>query len=143
MRLGLILLSLTLSKKKSVVITSCLRVTTIKAQATTNDKTYEIASTMWTIIEMNVAIICACLPQVRALLARLFPGLLQSQSYRISRNRKRGHSGSTDAAKVLVPGEEAARTRASSNEDVINLTETQSTVPRTSEHRPDYDGLYV
>ncbi|RYP21171.1 hypothetical protein DL767_009317 [Monosporascus sp. MG133] len=40
-----------------VVITSCLRTTTINAQARTTDKTFDIASTMWTILEMNVAIL--------------------------------------------------------------------------------------
>ncbi|KAI1213372.1 uncharacterized protein F4807DRAFT_456715 [Annulohypoxylon truncatum] len=59
-----------------VVITSCLRVTTIDLQATTPDPTYEIASTMWTIIEMNVAIVCACLPQIRPLVVKWFPKLM-------------------------------------------------------------------
>ncbi|KAI0379556.1 hypothetical protein F5Y04DRAFT_271863 [Hypomontagnella monticulosa] len=59
-----------------VVITSCLRVTTIDLQATTPDPTYEISSTMWTIIEMNVAIVCACLPQIRPLIVRWFPKLM-------------------------------------------------------------------
>ncbi|KAK7949471.1 hypothetical protein PG988_016110 [Apiospora saccharicola] len=59
-----------------VVITSCLRVTTINVQATTSDQTYDIASTMWTVIEMNVAIVCACLPQIRPLIVKLFPRLM-------------------------------------------------------------------
>ncbi|KAH8674315.1 hypothetical protein BX600DRAFT_433899 [Xylariales sp. PMI_506] len=63
-----------------VVITSCLRITTINIQATTNDQTYDIASTMWTIIEMNVAIICACLPQIRPLIAKVFPKLMATYS---------------------------------------------------------------
>ncbi|KAI1413018.1 hypothetical protein F5Y13DRAFT_199502 [Hypoxylon sp. FL1857] len=61
-----------------VVITSCLRVTTIDLQATTPDPTYDIASTMWTIIEMNVAIVCACLPQIRPLIVKWFPKLMPS-----------------------------------------------------------------
>ncbi|KAI1102561.1 hypothetical protein F4804DRAFT_261064 [Jackrogersella minutella] len=61
-----------------VVITSCLRVTTIDIQATTSDPTYDIASTMWTVIEMNVAIVCACLPQIRPLIVRWFPKLMPS-----------------------------------------------------------------
>ncbi|KAI2464683.1 hypothetical protein F4781DRAFT_58118 [Annulohypoxylon bovei var. microspora] len=59
-----------------VVITSCLRITTIDIQATTSDPTYDIASTMWTIIEMNVAIVCACLPQIRPLIIKWFPKLM-------------------------------------------------------------------
>ncbi len=56
-----------------VVITSCLRMTTINIAATSPDSTYDIASTMWTMIEMNVAIVCACSPMIRPLLVRLFP----------------------------------------------------------------------
>ncbi|KAI8962143.1 hypothetical protein F5Y11DRAFT_324019 [Daldinia sp. FL1419] len=59
-----------------VVITSCLRVTTIDIQARTPDPTYYIASTMWTIIEMNVALVCACLPQIRPLIVKWFPKLM-------------------------------------------------------------------
>lgn len=64
------------SDPSSVVITSCLRVTTIDVQAKTPDKTYDISSTMWTAIEMNVAIVCACLPQIRPLIIKLFPRLM-------------------------------------------------------------------
>ncbi|KAI1486441.1 hypothetical protein F5X96DRAFT_682013 [Biscogniauxia mediterranea] len=59
-----------------VVITSCLRVTTIDLQAKSPDPLYDVASTMWTIIEMNVAVICACLPQIRPLIVKLFPKLM-------------------------------------------------------------------
>ncbi|KAI1844440.1 hypothetical protein JX266_009327 [Neoarthrinium moseri] len=59
-----------------VVVTSCLRLTTINIQAISPDPTYDIASTMWTIIEMNVAIMCACLPQIRPLMLKMFPRLM-------------------------------------------------------------------
>ncbi|KAL1873469.1 hypothetical protein VTK73DRAFT_917 [Phialemonium thermophilum] len=65
-----------------VVITSCLRMTTINLTATTPDTTYDIASTMWTVIEMNLAIVCACLPMVRPLLVRMFPKLMPKSSSR-------------------------------------------------------------
>ncbi|KAI1192928.1 hypothetical protein F5X97DRAFT_337162 [Nemania serpens] len=58
-----------------VVITSVFRVTTLELQYRTTDPSYEIASTMWTIIEMSLAIICACLPPMRSLLAKIFPDL--------------------------------------------------------------------
>ncbi|KAH9906431.1 hypothetical protein F4778DRAFT_648835 [Xylariomycetidae sp. FL2044] len=59
-----------------VVITACLRTSTLDIQATSPDRLYDVSSTMWTIIEMNVAIVCACLPQIRPLIAKLFPKLL-------------------------------------------------------------------
>ncbi|KAL9471948.1 hypothetical protein ACSS6W_009889 [Trichoderma asperelloides] len=58
-----------------VVITSCLRVTTLDVFATSSDNTYDIANVMWTIIEPNVAILCACLPTLRQLVVKLFPAL--------------------------------------------------------------------
>ncbi|KAM5351131.1 hypothetical protein ACJ41O_003854 [Fusarium nematophilum] len=70
-----------------VVITSCLRVTTIDIAATTTDLTYDISSTMWTIIEMNVAIVCACLPMIRPLIVKVFPKLMPKSS---SNNQKYG-----------------------------------------------------
>ena len=76
-----------------VVITSCLRVTTIDIAATTTDVTYDISSTMWTVIEMNVAIVCACLPMVRPLIVKVFPKLMPKSS---SNNAKYGtHSYGT------------------------------------------------
>lgn len=58
-------------------MTSALRITSIDIQAKTTDKTYDVDSTMWTIIEMNMAIFCACSPQSRPLIAGLFSKLVQ------------------------------------------------------------------
>lgn len=40
---------------------------------------------MWTAIEMNVAIVCACLPQIRPLIIKMFPRLMPG-SYRNERS---------------------------------------------------------
>ncbi|ORY55910.1 uncharacterized protein BCR38DRAFT_461870 [Pseudomassariella vexata] len=58
-----------------VTVTSVLRMTTLKTSTTSPDVTYDIASTLWTIIEDNLAIVCACLPMCRLPLAYLFPSL--------------------------------------------------------------------
>ncbi|KAJ1335004.1 hypothetical protein MN608_01737 [Microdochium nivale] len=71
-----------------VVVTSCLRITTIDIQAKTRDKTFDISSTMWTVIEMNVAIICSCLPQLRPLVVKLFPRLVPSYYFGSSREER-------------------------------------------------------
>ncbi|KAI0110419.1 hypothetical protein GGR51DRAFT_547669 [Nemania sp. FL0031] len=68
-----------------VVLTSCLRVTTIERQFTSQEPLYETAATMWTIIEMSVAIVCACLPHIRPLFLRVFPAL--KSAYDKSRTR--------------------------------------------------------
>ncbi|UKZ79582.1 hypothetical protein TrVFT333_007340 [Trichoderma virens FT-333] len=56
-----------------VTVTSILRATTLNFSTTSPDTTFDITSTLWTIIEENVAIICACLPMCRIVLAFLFP----------------------------------------------------------------------
>ena len=58
-----------------VVITSCLRITTLNILATTPDTTYDIANVMWTIIEPNMAVVCACLPILRPFIVKLIPSL--------------------------------------------------------------------
>lgn len=52
-----------------VTITSILRMTSLHV-ATSSDTTYEVASGFWSIIEINVGVICVCLPPLRALLVR-------------------------------------------------------------------------
>lgn len=63
-----------------VVITSCLRVTTIDIIANTTDVTYDVSSTMWSIIEPNIAVICACLPMIRPLIVRVFPKFMSKKT---------------------------------------------------------------
>ncbi|KAJ5439716.1 uncharacterized protein N7458_010714 [Penicillium daleae] len=58
-----------------VAVTSILRMQTLNFSSTSPDTTYDIASSVWTITEENIAIICACLPMMWAPLARLFPSL--------------------------------------------------------------------
>ncbi|KAJ4855174.1 hypothetical protein CI102_1996 [Trichoderma harzianum] len=58
-----------------VTVTSILRATTLNFSTTSPDTTFDITSTLWTIIEENVAIICACLPMCRIVLAFLFPSV--------------------------------------------------------------------
>ncbi|KAF4988467.1 hypothetical protein FGRMN_9750, partial [Fusarium graminum] len=56
-----------------VIVTSIVRMTTLRSSTKTPDTTFNITSTMWTIIEQNLAIICTCLPMCRIPLATLFP----------------------------------------------------------------------
>lgn len=58
-----------------VTLTSILRMQTLSFSSTSSDITYDIASSMWTIIEDNTAIICACLPMCKRALAVVFPCL--------------------------------------------------------------------
>ncbi|KAF5619254.1 integral membrane protein [Fusarium sp. NRRL 25303] len=56
-----------------VVATSIVRMTTLDLATKTLDTTFEISSTMWTIIEQNLAIICTCLPMCRIPIAIILP----------------------------------------------------------------------
>ncbi|KAM0496036.1 hypothetical protein ACHAP9_006968 [Verticillium nonalfalfae] len=56
-----------------VTVTSILRMTTLNFSTRSPDPT---SSTLWTMIEIHVAIICACLPMCRLPLAYLFPSIL-------------------------------------------------------------------
>ncbi|KAF3808056.1 hypothetical protein GCG54_00012635 [Colletotrichum gloeosporioides] len=62
-----------------VTITSILRMTTLDFSTTSPDTTFDIASTLWTLIEDNLAIICACLPMCRLPLTYIFPTVFASK----------------------------------------------------------------
>ncbi|KAK4215225.1 hypothetical protein QBC37DRAFT_439622 [Rhypophila decipiens] len=59
-------------------ITSILRMQTLNFSIKSPDMAYDIDSSIWTMIEMNLAIICACLPVCRLPLAYAFPGYFSS-----------------------------------------------------------------
>jgi len=62
-----------------IVTVSTLRLYALIAHPS-NDTTYDLEGTLWTIIEFNLAIVCASLPSVRVLLAKLFPRVFQGSS---------------------------------------------------------------
>ncbi|KGO53572.1 Histidine phosphatase superfamily, clade-1 [Penicillium expansum] len=74
-----------------VVVTSILRMQTLDFSSTSPDPTYDIASSVWTMLEENVAITCACLPMMWMPLARLFPSFFSldngTDSYGTSASR--------------------------------------------------------
>ena len=59
---------------RSVCITSIIRLYTIKTFGLTADPTWDnIPITFWTTMETTTALLCSCLPTIRAGLLRLFP----------------------------------------------------------------------
>ncbi|KAF7533940.1 hypothetical protein G7054_g6651 [Neopestalotiopsis clavispora] len=88
-----------------VVITSCLRLTTLNLQAQTPDPTFDIASTMWTVIEMNVGI------------------LLMAASYSNGRSaRAPCDNDLPKVAKGCPPGSEESRWAHAQGKNGIHLT---------------------
>ncbi|KAL9125991.1 MAG: hypothetical protein Q9217_004886 [Psora testacea] len=65
-----------------VCVTSILRMTTLKSGSRAHDVTYgTLNSTIWTAIEANTGIMCACLPMLKAPLMAMFPRLFRQSSY--------------------------------------------------------------
>ncbi|OJJ75183.1 hypothetical protein ASPBRDRAFT_172932 [Aspergillus brasiliensis CBS 101740] len=71
-----------------VVITSILRLSSLRSVAQSSDTSYSnVGAAYWTAAECNVAIICASLPFLRPLVSRIFPRFLSTNSYnRYTRN---------------------------------------------------------
>ncbi|KAJ5241826.1 uncharacterized protein N7469_000153 [Penicillium citrinum] len=67
-----------------VAVTSIIRMQTLDFSSKSPDTTYDLTSSIWTMIEENMAIICACLPMMWAPLAKLFPSLFSSTQWTTS-----------------------------------------------------------
>lgn len=64
----------------SVTFSSVFRATTIAASAGDPDPTFgPIPATVWSVVEANTGIICACMPMLRSPFVRLFGPLLGSR----------------------------------------------------------------
>ncbi|KAJ6097560.1 hypothetical protein N7499_001934 [Penicillium canescens] len=64
-----------------VCITSIVRLTSLKKIADSTDPTYDnVAAAAWSAVECNTGIICACLPTLKPLLTRIFPGMMTTFS---------------------------------------------------------------
>ncbi|KAK0732395.1 hypothetical protein B0T21DRAFT_393906 [Apiosordaria backusii] len=61
-------------------ITSILRMTTLNLSSTSPDITFDIDSSIWTMIEQNLAIICACLPVCRLPLSYILPSYFSTST---------------------------------------------------------------
>lgn len=88
---------------------------------------------MWTTIEATTAIICACLPMVRATLSRFFPNLFPSFDYRkyakqFVKNNNNGapnngapnNGAPNDEAAKEEAGKEEADKKKAINEEAVN-----------------------
>ncbi|KAK2688801.1 hypothetical protein QWA68_012737 [Fusarium oxysporum] len=87
-----------------VIVTSIVRMTTLDLATKTLDTTFDISSTMWTIIEQNFAIICTCLPMCRIPIAIILPSCFSSSkksSHSVSQ-RIDGSRGQTGAGNPYV-----------------------------------------
>ncbi|PCD45516.1 hypothetical protein AU210_000950 [Fusarium oxysporum f. sp. radicis-cucumerinum] len=87
-----------------VIVTSIMRMTNLDLATKTLDTTFDISSTMWTIIEQNLAIICTCLPMCRIPIAIILSSCFSSSkksSHSVSQ-RIDGSRGQTGAGNPYV-----------------------------------------
>lgn len=69
-------------------VVSLLRVPSLVTIARSTDPTWDTSTVaIWSCVELNIAIICACCMTLRPLLARLFPKLMGSGYQRHSNDR--------------------------------------------------------
>ncbi|KAI2642945.1 hypothetical protein GGS21DRAFT_544993 [Xylaria nigripes] len=126
-----------------VVITSCLRATTLDLQATSRDPLYDVASTMWTIIEMSVAIICACLPQIRPLAVKLFPKIMPA--YYNAKERQSHRASFAGSLMRLDSGHHEQPSEDNGCQDSIKFTNLRksdsSEMPLSQEDKRDSKGI--
>lgn len=134
----------------SVCFTSAMRMMALKTGAKSSDPNRgTLGSTVWTIVEADTGIICACLPMLRAPFGRMFPGFFsRNRSNTNSRSKNLGHKSqfirhwdNVDQARQQFACPEpcicvASPTHSSSNEEMAITKTTNIDVEITSEHNP-------
>lgn len=90
----------------SVTIVSMIRLRFLVVFARGNNPTWDQANVInWSNIEINVGIICACLPTIRVMLTRAFPKALETAR---GGSHSSARKGSTYKMQILEDGPEDA-----------------------------------
>ncbi|CAI7582898.1 unnamed protein product [Penicillium viridicatum] len=93
-----------------VCITSIIRLLSLKQIADSTDPTYDnVGAASWSAIECNTGIICACLPTLKPLVARIFPNMVSTfNASRPARGdtTQRNSDWNDNASTLGPPGEE-------------------------------------
>jgi len=109
----------------SVTVVSILRLQSLVTFATSHNPTWDQWDVSnWSTIELNVGIMCACMPAMRVLLVRLFPKILGTSTNN-SYHAKYGNNRSEDLGRSgfssrVVKGKKEG----TGNASVINYTKT-------------------
>jgi hypothetical protein len=89
-------------------ITSILRLHSLYVIAHSTDVTWDnVGAATWSSVELNVGIICACLPTIKPVLSHFFPRLLQSRqrdTIELRADRYIRHGGGSDG-RIYTGGE--------------------------------------
>lgn len=93
-----------------VCITSIIRLLSLKQISESTDPTYDnVGAASWSAIECNTGIICACLPTLKPLVARIFPNMVSTfNASRPARGdtTQRNSDWNDNASTLGPPGEE-------------------------------------
>ncbi|KGO65322.1 hypothetical protein PITC_015900 [Penicillium italicum] len=93
-----------------VCVTSIVRLVSLKKIADSTDPTFDnVAAASWSAIECNTGIVCACLPTLKPLVARIFPSMVSTfNASRPARGdtTQRNSDWNGDASTLGAPGEE-------------------------------------
>ena len=111
-----------------ICLASVLRVHFLITTPPSADRSFYIASTMWTILEYNLAMVCLCLPSVRVLLVRGFPRYFKSAASRGSNARSAG----------LNAGVKTWPSATARNNDTGNWTRADGEPDRIGRHRKSH-----
>lgn len=115
----------------SASIASCLRLHALYIVSISQDITWDNPGTAtWSSMELNIGIICASLPTLRALLAKHFPGTFSSSRYSNGRPGYRGSRPSMAKQRIIgdkeigVPQNNGSITHSSTSDNEDEKSET-------------------
>jgi hypothetical protein len=112
--------------------------TTLNLEASATDTTWATSSTMWTTIEMNIAVICACLPQLRPIIIMIFPRFRQQTS---SHNAGKSSHATGFAKSVMShPGGEESHWARVDAREAIHMTNIRKADTSSEEYILQDDG---
>jgi len=124
----------------SITIVSIIRLQAIVAFGNTTNPTWDNFDTMlWSTTEINVGIICACMPSLRVVLVRLFPGVFGGSTARYYYG-KSGNSFGNIARGGTAGGSSMPRSRVrtadphASSPDSLNGVSRSATIMGSSNH---------
>lgn len=108
----------------SVTVVSILRLQSLVSFANSHNPTWDQWDVSnWSTIEINVGIMCACMPAMRVILVRLFPKVLGTTTNNASYHAKYGNR-SQDLVKSGFSGRIGKSKNGTGNASVINYTKT-------------------
>ncbi|UPX11213.1 uncharacterized protein EKO05_0001833 [Ascochyta rabiei] len=118
-----------------IIAVSCMRIQTLAQYSTTRNTTYDtISRDMWSNIEINVGVICICMPAIRRFLAHTLPQCFASTEDTMSLH------GEAQTLDYREPSGKTSSKKRRTLSDSLFVTTIMKTVDiRVSSNRPEDD----